>query len=157
MEITVNVHVSGLDGLTEAIKTLAGRNNVAAATRGGHAMANSERSAQTSADATATSVQPNIPAPAPAAPNPTVMTGQKDSATQAVTPGEPQPTAPVTHNAPAYTLDELATAAAPLMDAGKLDQLQDLIARFGVPSLMDLPQEQYGAFATALRELGANI
>lgn len=58
-----------------------------------------------------------------------------------------------------YTLDALSTAAAPLIDAGpaKIKQLQDLLAQFGVRSLQELPAEQYGAMANALRVLGARL
>lgn len=65
-------------------------------------------------------------------------------------------TAP-TAQAPAYTLDDLARAAAVLMDAGKQQQLIALLGQFGVPSLMQLPKERYGEFATALRQMGAKI
>lgn len=63
------------------------------------------------------------------------------------------PTAPVKE----YTLDELLAATAPLMDAGKIAELQGLMQRFGVPSMMDIPKEKYGELATALRELGARL
>lgn len=93
----------------------------------------------------------------------------------ASTPVTPVPTAPVQSAVPiqqiaptqsasavptsqhTYTLDELATAAMPLMDAGMQQQLQQLISSFGVDALPALPPEQYGNFATALRGMGANI
>ena len=56
-----------------------------------------------------------------------------------------------------YTIDQLAYAASPLLDAGKLPELQALLNQFGVNMLTELPAEQYGAFATALRGLGAKI
>jgi hypothetical protein len=43
------------------------------------------------------------------------------------------------------------------MDAGKTADLQALLKSFGVQALTQLPKEQYGAFATALRGLGARI
>jgi len=67
----------------------------------------------------------------------------------------PVPTVPTTSQA--YTQDQLALAASGLMDAGKLAELQQLLASFSVASLVQLPKEQYGAFATKLRELGAKI
>lgn len=76
-----------------------------------------------------------------------------------VPPAAP-PAAPVpTVAAPAYSLDQLVCAAAPLIDAGpaKIKQLQDLLAQFGVQSLQELPTEQYGAMANALRVLGAKL
>lgn len=73
------------------------------------------------------------------------------------------PTAPVTP-APAvptsthtYTPDELAKAAMPLMDAGKQQELIGLVHQFGASSIPELRPEQYGAFATALRGMGAQI
>lgn len=49
------------------------------------------------------------------------------------------------------------TAGAALMDAGKVNELQNLLASFGVNAVMSLKPEQLGAFATGLRELGAKI
>lgn len=59
--------------------------------------------------------------------------------------------------APAYTFDDLARAAAPLMDAGKTPDLQALLRSFNVQALTQLPKDQYGAFATALRGMGARL
>ncbi len=56
-----------------------------------------------------------------------------------------------------YTLDDLARAGMTLMDSGRQGDLLQLLARFGVDALPALPQAQYGAFATALREMGAQI
>lgn len=56
-----------------------------------------------------------------------------------------------------YTIEQIQTACAPLMDAGKQPELIGLLSQFGVQSLPQLPKEQYGAFATALRGLGAKI
>lgn len=58
----------------------------------------------------------------------------------------------------AYTMDDLARAGMSLMDCGKQAELQKLLKEgFGVDALPQLPKEQYGAFATALREMGAQI
>lgn len=59
--------------------------------------------------------------------------------------------------APSYTADDLARAAMTLMDSGRQGDLINLLAQFGTDALTHLPQEQYGAFATALRGLGAPI
>ena len=90
-------------------------------------------------------VQP-MPVAAPVQPTPVV------TPVPAVTPPQPVPTA-----APTYTLDDLARAAMTLMDAGRQVELQQLLARFGVEALPQLPQAHYGAFATELRGLGAQI
>lgn len=58
---------------------------------------------------------------------------------------------------PTYAMDDLSRAAMTLMDTGRQDELRNLLAQFGVQSLPDLPQDQYGAFATALRGMGAKI
>lgn len=64
---------------------------------------------------------------------------------------------PVPTTAPSYTLDDLTKAAIPLMDSGKQPELLQLIRSFGVEALPSLQPDQYGAFATALRGLGAQI
>ena len=78
---------------------------------------------------------------------------------QQVTPVTPPPVqqAPVQTTAPSYTADDLARAAMTLMDSGRQGDLIDLLAQFGADTLMHLQPEQYGAFATALRGLGAPI
>lgn len=58
---------------------------------------------------------------------------------------------------PRYTVDQIMQAGATLMDAGKVNELLNLLHSFGVQAVMDLKPEQLGAFATALRELGAKI
>lgn len=69
----------------------------------------------------------------------------------------PAAQAAVPTSTPQYKLDDLARAAMALLDSGRQADLQGLLARFGVDALPRLPQEQYGAFATALREMGAQI
>lgn len=73
-----------------------------------------------------------------------------------VTPPPVQP-APVQTTAPSYTPDDLARAAMTLMDSGRQGDLINLLAQFGADTLTHLQPEQYGAFATALRGLGAPI
>ena len=75
---------------------------------------------------------------------------------QEVTVEEVKPTVAPTANK-TYTKDELAQAAAQLLDKGMLTELQNLIKSFGVISLGDLPDEHLGAYALGLRELGAEI
>ena len=83
-------------------------------------------------------------APAPAAP------------AQTVAPTNPAPTVPVT-TAPTYTLDQIAKAGASLVDAGKMEQLLALLAKYGVQAVTQLQPDQYGVFATELRTLGAQL
>ena len=68
------------------------------------------------------------------------------------------PTAPaVPTAAPQYTLDMIATAGSALIDAGKMEQLMQLLGRFGVSSLTELAPDKYGAVANELRAMGAAI
>lgn len=64
----------------------------------------------------------------------------------------PAPTA-----APSYTSEQLAKVGADLVQAGKMPQLLALLAQYGVQAVTQLPPEQYGPFALALRGLGGNI
>ena len=82
------------------------------------------------------------PAPAPVAP------------AQTAAPTNPAPAVPVT-TAPTYTLDQIAKAGASLVDAGKMEQLLALLAKYGVQAVTQLQPDQYGVFATELRTLGA--
>ena len=77
---------------------------------------------------------------------------------QPAAPAKPaQPAAAVPTAQSSYTLDDLARAGMTLMDSGRQGDLLQLLARFGVDAIPALPQAQYGAFATALREMGAQI
>lgn len=77
---------------------------------------------------------------------------------QTAAPVQVAPVAPVVPTVEhTYTLDELANAAMTLMDKGMQNQLQELLASYGVEALPALPREMYGNFATALRGMGANI
>jgi hypothetical protein len=60
--------------------------------------------------------------------------------------------------APTYTLEQLAQAGATLaQQPGKMDQAIAALAKYGVMTVNQLAPEQYGAFATELRALGAQI
>ena len=60
-------------------------------------------------------------------------------------------------SAPQFSIEQIMTAGAALMDAGKVDDLLNLLHSFGVQAVMDLKPEQLGAFATEMRNLGAAI
>lgn len=106
------------------------------------------------------------PAPAPAAPvspapvtptqTPTPAPAPTAGQTSAAPGNTPAPTVPVA-GAPTYTLDQISRAGASLVDAGKMQQLLELLGRYGVQAVTQLQPEQYGAFATELRALGAQI
>lgn len=72
-------------------------------------------------------------------------------------PVPPQPTGVPVTAAPQYTIDQIMKAGATLMDAGRVDDLMNLLHNFGVSAVTELKPEQTGAFATALRGLGAKI
>lgn len=110
---------------------------------------------------------PVNPAPGPApttaapvaapSPSPTPVTNAPTAGPTSAAPGNtPAPAVPVT-GAPAYTLDQISRAGASLVDAGKMQQLLELLGRYGVQAVTQLKPEQYGAFATELRALGAQI
>lgn len=69
-----------------------------------------------------------------------------------VTPPSVVPTTPTT-----YKLSDIQLAAQQLMDAGKQQELRNLLNSFGVQALVKLPPEQYANFATQLRAMGARI
>ncbi|MGG3383057.1 hypothetical protein [Heyndrickxia faecalis] len=100
------------------------------------------------------------------APAQTVQQTQPQQVPTQQTPTQPVQTQPqqapaqsqqVPTQAPTYTMDQLAVAATQLMDSGRQQELLDLLASFGIQALTQLPKDQYGAFATKLRELGAKI
>ena len=77
--------------------------------------------------------------------------------TPAVSPTAPTPEAVLVAPAQSYSLDDLAKAGIALMDQGKQADLLALLQQFGVTALPQIPKEQYGAVATAMRGLGAQI
>lgn len=95
-------------------------------------------------------------APAPTATPPVAAPAPTAGQTSAAPGNTPAPTVPVT-GAPTYTLDQISRAGASLVDAGKMQQLLELLGRYGVQAVTQLQPEQYGAFATELRALGAQI
>lgn len=101
--------------------------------------------------------EPSVQAPqqAPVPPVVPVQTQAAPPVQQA--PVQSAPAAAVPTSATTYSMDDLARAGMTLMDSGHQTELQQLLVQFGVNSLPELPVEQYGAFATALRGLGAQI
>ena len=89
---------------------------------------------------------------APIAPIATIAPAPAAYQTAATTVDNPVPTA-----APQYTLEMIATAGTALVDAGKMEALCALLGKYGIDSLVKLDPSQYGAFATDLRGLGAQL
>lgn len=87
----------------------------------------------------------------------------KNQMNQGVDPDEPKVGEPKVEATTApeptkreYKLEELQAAMQPFINT-KLKELQELLAKFQVVSLVDLPKEQYPAFAEELKVLGATI
>lgn len=102
---------------------------------------------------------PTTSAPAPVTTAPPVDQTVTPGSTAPVmpqTPGSAAPAMPVA-TAPAYTLDQISKAGAALVDAGKMEPLLSLLAKYGVQAITQLQPSQYGIFATDLRALGAQI
>ena len=108
-------------------------------------------SAPTAPPAPAAPTAPIAP-PAPAAPVAPAAPAAPTAPTAPAAPAAPVPTTQVS-----YKPDDLARAAMSLMDSGRQPDLIALLGQFGVVSIPDLRPEQYGAFATALRGMGAQI
>jgi len=149
MHITIDVNVKGLESLASLLGKVVG-----------------------SVPETVSSVQNVVPMPtvAPVVQAP-VFTGNAAPALSVV-PNPAQGVAPTFQAVPAdpapaqasvpvaaqqYTLEQLAVAATQLMDAGRQPDLLNMLAAFGVQAVNQIPKEQYGAFATQLRALGARI
>ena len=145
MEITVNV--TGLDNLANAIFALA------------NAAGNSKEETQMDAAKVAPVVQKTVVQTETVAPAATTV--------PSTPPVQPVPAAPVAQNAasavnpvptatatPTYTMEQLAVAATGLIDAGKMQDVQNTLASLGAQTLMDLPQEKYGEFASAIKAIG---
>jgi len=62
-----------------------------------------------------------------------------------------------TANTPAYTLDAISKAGVELIDTGKMQELQKLLAGFNVQAITQLKEDAYDAFAGGLKDLGAKI
>ncbi len=162
MEITVTVNAPELAG---AITKLA------LAIEGAALNKNGEVTIPAGTTATVQSAEPVVqPTPAaPVAPQQTAPVPQP----QAQTIPMPQPTATVPQPQPqaptpaqqttaqpqqkALTLNDIATAGAGLVDQGKMQQVIELLGKYGVQAITQLQPTQFDAFAGELRALGAAI
>lgn len=185
LEIKISVKIEGLDRLADALFAIVGINGKPEETASTPAAGAAEQTAapiqqaalpaqqaaapvQQVAAPVQQEQQQSMPAtPTAQAPFPAVQAGMPamPPAQQAAAPVTPpvqaappaQQAAAVPVSATSYSMDDLAHAAMALMDAGKQAGLQALLANFGVESLPLLPPEHYGAFATGMREMGAQI
>lgn len=82
---------------------------------------------------------------------------------QPVTQPEPapvqpvKPVIPVSQTIQTYTQEQLAQAMGRAVDMGKMSDIQNIIAGFGVHSLMELPTERYGELVLKLKEIGVEV
>ena len=79
------------------------------------------------------------------------------SAQAATPPINPAPAQTVPTAAPQYTLEMIAKAGTALIDAGRMNELSALLAKYGVEALTNLDPTHYGTFAAELRAMGAAI
>lgn len=96
-------------------------------------------------------VPPVVPVPPVPQPVPQVYTVPQAP----VVPEHLQSVVPTTE--PTYSIDELARAASMIADTSDFQVIKNVLDQFGVTAISSLVPEQYGAFATALRGLGAQI
>lgn len=109
--------------------------------------------AATPANNTPTMQVPTSAMPQPAVPTQTVpVTLVAPPAVQTPSTVQTPVTAPT--SVPSYSIEQFQTAIAPLLDAGKVAQVQQLVQSFGVATLMEIPKERYGEFANGLRGIG---
>lgn len=80
-----------------------------------------------------------------------------DTPVQSAAPVQTPVTAPVSQEVKKYTLPEIQAALAPLLDAGKAVELQQLMTQFGVQYLGQVPEDRYPELVNAIRGLGARI
>lgn len=139
MDINVNVKLSGDPELMMSLATLV--QCIQDVLRVSNAQLATEKPAESST----------------AVPEPVV---QQPVAPVAPTVAPDVPVAPPVPTAPAknYTWAEIQTACAPLIDNGASQQaLMALLPKYGVQSLMNIPQARYGELVIDLRALGAKL
>ena len=145
MEITVNIH--GLDPLAQALAAMA---QVIERGRG-------ETLAAVAVPAAQAPVVPRAAAPATEA---TAYAASAPTASEPIAPAAPPASAAAVPLATApqqYTLAELQRAVMPLLDAGRMTDLQQVLAKYGAQDLTKVPADQYGALAADFRALGARL
>lgn len=100
------------------------------------------------------------PLPAPvAAPQPVTAPASTAVPVNTAVPvqQEPLPTG-IPTQVRAYSVNDLAIACRPLMEAGKQPELQALLAEFGAPAgLASVPENRRAEFAGRLRQMGGQI
>ncbi len=161
MEIKITVHIPDLAQLASAIQSLGDAIVVHAGPQPESFQPAEPKTAISTKrrtykyDPGARAAQTTIAAAVPTAPTTVTPAPAVPVTPQPVVQAE-QP-APVPTTQQTYTMEQLAVAATQLVDAGRREELVGLLGQFGVQALTALPKEQYGAFATALRQMGAKL
>ncbi len=153
MDFNVNVKLSGDPELMMSLATLV--QCIQDVLRVSNAQLATEKPAESST-AVPESVEQKA---APVVQNPAPVV-QQPVAPVAPTVAPDVPVAPPIPTAPAknYTWAEIQTACAPLIDNGASQQaLMALLPKYGVQSLMNIPQTRYGELVIDLRALGAKL
>ena len=121
------------------------------------AVANESTPAQAAPTPTETVANPTVPVSAPQTAPVAQNTQNVNCPTPNVAPIQTAPASAVPTAAPQYTLEMIAKAGTALIDAGKMNELSALLARYGVEALTTLDPAHYGTFAAELRAMGAAI
>ncbi len=145
--LEITIHVTGLEKLAEALMGLSGMNHQAAAPVPGAGMSASAIPPQ--GVPVASGVAPAVPGMPTSAP----VATQPMAGAPMQMPG-PVPTSTVPQE---YTQDQIAVAMTGLSDQGRGAELVNILARFGVSSLVQVPKERYPELVLILREAGAAI
>lgn len=144
--LEITIHVTGLEKLADAVMRLAEAKTPAGVPVAG----------------TGTGIPISVPQPAPA---PSGFAQPIPAAAHAPVPvtgrtgaGMPMPSpVPTTAMPQEYTQDQIAVAMTGLSDQGRGNELVNILAGFGVSSLVQVPKERYPELVLLLREAGAAI
>ena len=153
MDINVNVKLSGDPELMMSLATLV--QCIQDVLHVSNARLTTEKPAESSTavpESVAQKAAPVVQNPAPVVQQPVAPVAPTAAPDVPVAP--PVPTAPAKN----YTWAEIQTACAPLIDNGASQQaLMALLPKYGVQSLMNIPQARYGELVIDLRALGAKL
>jgi hypothetical protein len=153
VNITININAPGLEKALNNLANAMGGKGLST-----HTDAPTQVSQETVQQPTTQPAQQPVPTAVPTAQQQAPQTPiQQQAPVQQQTPIQQTQPQGVPTSAPSYTMDQLAVASTQLVDAGRREELLQLLSSFGAGALMQLPKEQYGAFATKLREMGAKI
>lgn len=139
--LEVTIHVTGLEKLADAMLRLAGVPAPAGALAAGTGTGILQ----------AATVPPGLTPPMPEALAPVPGTGQAAGGTAMPA------TIPTTAMPQVYTQDQIAVAMTGLSDQGRGADLMNILAQFGVSSLVQVPKERYPELVLHLRKAGAAI